>query len=436
MAFPRLKFTKLWTNPTDFPTIQTDENQVRADMQALHDETLSGLNKLAESLEAEGAGANIGVTMPYITGSTDKGTVQQAIDALGRSIQMGGAVPGGGAAGQVLSKASGADNDLKWQDPIPAYLSEGSILSNHTKEMFGLSNSAVADNVFSFVGKYNQHWWSRTKNEPFYSVGESRTLIIQSASNNGVERTVSYSKEIRVNPATGAVELINPSTIQVYYGRFETAQAKTLLGQYVTNVEDGGTWYIDEDATYDSYKPWSDTYRCRIVSGAHLVTGYLGGSIEYVTSSDRNAYPDSGESDGFKWEYLGIPFNNAVTAPKVEVISYVGTGTYGADNPVNLNFSFPVKLLIYGGSKYTHSDGRKLFEHYFSSNDAVDQYVYGVIPAWYTEYTDRCGFGRELNHPPVGKRSEDGKSVSWYQSEDAEYMCNQSGREYFFVAIG
>ena len=37
-------------------------------------------------------------------------------------------------------------------------------------------------------------------------------------------------------------------------------------------------------------------------------------SPEYVQSSSRSAYPDSGIRDGYEYLYLGIPFDNAVVA--------------------------------------------------------------------------------------------------------------------------
>jgi hypothetical protein len=43
-AFPLLSFTKNWENPSDYPTIETDEQKVRQDMQSLHDEVKNFLN--------------------------------------------------------------------------------------------------------------------------------------------------------------------------------------------------------------------------------------------------------------------------------------------------------------------------------------------------------------------------------------------------------
>jgi hypothetical protein len=43
-AFPLLSFTRNWENPDDYPTIETDEQKVRHDMQSLHDEVKDFLN--------------------------------------------------------------------------------------------------------------------------------------------------------------------------------------------------------------------------------------------------------------------------------------------------------------------------------------------------------------------------------------------------------
>ncbi|MDY3281698.1 hypothetical protein [Dysosmobacter sp.] len=44
MALKQLSFSKSWTNPADFPTVETDETVIRQDMQQLHDETKAYLN--------------------------------------------------------------------------------------------------------------------------------------------------------------------------------------------------------------------------------------------------------------------------------------------------------------------------------------------------------------------------------------------------------
>ena len=52
MSLSKLFYTKDWNNPEDFPTYETREVQVRADMQLLYDEIKAAFNKLIDDLKA------------------------------------------------------------------------------------------------------------------------------------------------------------------------------------------------------------------------------------------------------------------------------------------------------------------------------------------------------------------------------------------------
>lgn len=64
VEFEKLKFTRDWNNSSDFPTYEENEQKVRADMQALHDETKEFINETLipelqdtiENLAVPGAG--------------------------------------------------------------------------------------------------------------------------------------------------------------------------------------------------------------------------------------------------------------------------------------------------------------------------------------------------------------------------------------------
>lgn len=177
MGFPRFSFTKLWTNPVDFPTVETDENRVRADMQLLHDEAKDGLNRLMDQLEAPGAAEHIGAAAADGSESTLQAEVsglqeashthenssilkdvavaltQTLAEAYNRLVTMftgvegvattlgeddttiptskavrdalenleipegtGSGLPAGGETGQALVKVSGEDGDCTWAD--------------------------------------------------------------------------------------------------------------------------------------------------------------------------------------------------------------------------------------------------------------------------------------------------------------------------------
>lgn len=68
--FNKYDFTKDWRNSFDFPTIETDEAQIRDDMQVLHDESRAALHALIDELAAETAGAHIGAKDANGTPST------------------------------------------------------------------------------------------------------------------------------------------------------------------------------------------------------------------------------------------------------------------------------------------------------------------------------------------------------------------------------
>ena len=104
MAFEPLKFTKSWTNHEDFPTYESSEEQVRKDLQLLHDEARDGLNRLIAALNDPSAAAS----MPF---APEKGlqseTVQGAILEVYAAIQnaAAGLLVDGSVTKEKLAKA-------------------------------------------------------------------------------------------------------------------------------------------------------------------------------------------------------------------------------------------------------------------------------------------------------------------------------------------
>ena len=167
MGFSRFSFTKLWTDPVDFPTVETDENRVRADMQLLHDEAKDGLNHLMDQLEAPGAAEHIGAA----AADGSKSTVQEELNKQRNGLQRfagveavattlgeddttiptskavrdalenleipegtGSGLPAGGETGQALVKASGEDGDCTWADVV-SLGEDGKIPSDQLPEL-------------------------------------------------------------------------------------------------------------------------------------------------------------------------------------------------------------------------------------------------------------------------------------------------------------
>ena len=79
MSLSKLKYTKDWRNPDDFPTYSSDETQIRADMQILFDEVCDALNKLIEDLDA--------AEIPFVpTPEIQASDVRQALIAIQNQI--------------------------------------------------------------------------------------------------------------------------------------------------------------------------------------------------------------------------------------------------------------------------------------------------------------------------------------------------------------
>lgn len=99
MAFLPLKFSKSWKNSEDFPTYEPDEEQVRADMQLLHDETRDCLNGLVEALNDPSAAEQL----PFRPGRELKAvTVQAAVEEVCEKTKQA-------AAGTIVDHAIGKE---------------------------------------------------------------------------------------------------------------------------------------------------------------------------------------------------------------------------------------------------------------------------------------------------------------------------------------
>lgn len=133
-----------------------------------------------------------------------------------------------------------------------------------------------------------------------------------------------------------------------------------------------------------------------------------GVDLEYVTSSEKSAYPDGSLQDGYYYNYLG-QLGGGV---RIEVGSYVGTGTYGSSNPNSLTFGFNPKLVIIAPPSF-----RNCFT-----------WVHG---------TDKVGTSLDGDGPGYGcYTSLSGKTLSYYADKSQSSQMNSNGLIYNYIAIG
>lgn len=87
MSLTNFELTKSWENPSDFPTYEEEEAQVRADMQCLFDELAAGINTLIGQLKktTEASGAS-GIGISAITALPGYTNVQDALAGLATAL--------------------------------------------------------------------------------------------------------------------------------------------------------------------------------------------------------------------------------------------------------------------------------------------------------------------------------------------------------------
>ena len=148
MEIPKLKFTKLWTNHEDFPTVEPREEVVRSDMQLLFNEirdylntTLSGavstLGDTLTALQGKAGAGRIGFTR---TAAVDRDNVQDAIECVQSqlvNVSQGGIADGAVTAQKLADGAVGT-----------AALADAAVTYDKIKDK-AVGSAKLADNAVS-----------------------------------------------------------------------------------------------------------------------------------------------------------------------------------------------------------------------------------------------------------------------------------------------
>lgn len=110
-----------------------------------------------------------------------------------------------------------------------------------------------------------------------------------------------------------------------------------------------------------------------------------------------------------------------LSGAKIEVGSYVGTGTYGVDNPNTLTFGFEPKLLLIREIKYDLTQ--------FNNATYIDCFALD------SEYLPNA----QLYHFDIFLHcyaKKIGNTVYWYSTQSNSYQCNTETYIYKYMAIG
>ena len=248
-----------------------------------------------------------------------------------------------------------------------------------------------------------------------YTLGE---VVMGSFRAGATNYTISYSyeaaSELTVSDDGRTVSMTSPSTGSFgFMGGLEPGDdpAKIrafMLGKFVRCTAKGDQLNEAPDTKYPFNTIPSDIVyipsnaQITIANGDVLVDRY-----QPVTG--YAAIPA-----GTTIEYLGKLGDKA----RVQVVSYVGTGTYGSSNPNSLTFDFVPKMVFIFSQLYSNA-------HVYNASIVPDA---GVFSTYITSDGDntRSGFCN------ITRKN---KTITWYRN-DVGVQLNISGVKYFAVAIG
>lgn len=221
------------------------------------------------------------------------------------------------------------------------------VLSDESAALYGLEKGASSDDVFSFLGKYNQHWWKLVTNSRVTKYEEQRRAFAEEYDENihlyKKSGTIFYADDYTINEDTGDVSLVNQSQMnaddswEILYGKYIQSPdggitATNMNDNIEENVVDiiyhssnpSTISYDNDDTGTDNYKPGrgyeaktSDEDPFKVILAISYMLNV--GEVEYKYSTKRNEYPDSGTVNGVIYDYLGIPFDNISQSTKMDV---------------------------------------------------------------------------------------------------------------------
>lgn len=237
--------------------------------------------------------------------------------------------------------------------------------------------------------------------EAGYTLGDAKRIVFYS----GNDRLgFNYGDAITVSDDGKTIDIKNPSYQEWYSSNINNVTV--MSGKFMRFTFHDNTDYGTSNPVYfmpsTSKMEYDSDYNVSAV--VQPVTGYA-------------AIPA-----GTTIEYLGKLGGKA----RVRVVSYVGTGTYGKDNPCSITADFKINTILFLSS--LGNNGNMLINNY-----ATRAMIGDVLT---TEYVASRGFSdQNSSYPTYGKKSADGKTFSWYHEYNSSYQCNNSGFKYYYLVI-
>lgn len=259
--------------------------------------------------------------------------------------------------------------------------------------------------------------------EAGYVLGDMVSGYLFASAWTGNASNYYYSETIKVSD-TGTLtqENVKSYTANATNDSLVSNIQSAIRGKFITvsgEKDNGGSEgtdlvYIPDDAIVSYFENG-------VSLGYPYNYGFLVNKMQQVTG-----YPAI--PAGTTIEYLGVLGEKS----KIQVLSYVGTGTSGEANACSVTASFPIEVLFSLGATgiiFSDPDAPGILNGDWGTN------ANGVMFGKYltTTFAEHMGFN-EGTGTSLGKKSADGKTFYWYNKTSA--VTNDSGSLYYFLALG
>ena len=397
VEFEKLQFKKNWNNASDFPTYEENEAQVRADLQALHDETKEFINdKLIPSIEnlaVPGAGDMLAAI--YDPNGKRKDVFQYAEDKAAAITRESLGAASAYSVSDHVANTSNPHRVSATQVPV----------SENVVSVLGNSGEWSVDDVLAQIGAM------LNSGATLYQWRKSKAVAVITAESTTVSHSqYHYSENITID-GSGNITMVDPKWMII---TSSTTASSLLAAMGTSYFRPGSATGTNTKAIYKMKADTTATLNIDTsISGwvAQLKNvDYYGGTIlsELLVSEDPNAYTD-GYVDDEGYTYTAL---DPITAfvPRIQGGSYTGTGTYGAASPLKLAFSFAPKMVAIQADGATYR-------------------ATWLVGASTLQYRLDSGSGW------IGTVEATDNSLQWYATS-AQLQANVSKQVYNYIAIG
>jgi len=294
-------------------------------------------------------------------------------------------------------------------------LDKANLLPDATCDLLGIARTSVPKDAFNKLSMLTQYWWSKKLIAYRLKQADSSSTTLVSTTTN---RTISYSATVSINQSTGAISLVNPSTVTINTNS-SSSTCNVLKGKYFTNAASAPTdiRFAESGAVLSGGSGEGSI----VMTLTHVITAakYYEAPT-YISSAAADTYPASQEVDGYLYTSIGKAIDKAICGASIDSGSYIGTGLFGSSNLNSVTCSFKPKMLMLEG---------------LSVNGA---HVTATIPipmeddryagSWRC-YTTNNAYIYAIYCKVVGN------TIYWY-AESARVQFNESGEIYYFTVIG